>query len=56
MKYFLPQTFSDGDINSYFFETHPVTYESKHDTKFQFVLVSAKELNDVTADPRLGPF
>ena len=51
---FLSQTFSDGDINSYFFETPPVTHETKRETKFEFVLVSAKELNDATADPRLG--
>ena len=49
------QSFSDGDINSYFFESPPVTDKTKNDIKFEFVLVSAKELNDVTADPRFVP-
>ncbi len=46
------KSFSDGDINSYFFETPPVTFSTKNEVNFEFVLVSAKELNDVTADPR----
>ena len=50
------QSFSDGDISSYFFETPPVTQATKNDVAFEFVLVSAKELNDVTADPRLESF
>ena len=29
-----------------------MTFSTKNDVKFEFVLVSAKELNDVTADPR----
>ncbi len=33
-----------------------MTQATKNDVPFEFVLVSAKELNDVTADPRLESF
>ena len=45
------QSFSDMDMTPYFFETPPVTGESLNSTKFEFVLVAAREFNQASPAP-----
>lgn len=47
------QSFSDGDVSAYFFETPPVNMDNFESTDFEFVLIAAQEFSkaqpDVTA-------